>query len=83
LFAPPGIEAIGMLDRKAIDKAFNLGYENACNEMPKLQKLLKKEWEAAFDYWALEGIGFGLFLRRIWYIELKSNTNETLFIPPA
>lgn len=50
LFAPPGIEAIGMLDRKAIDKSFNLGYENACNEMPKLQKLLKKEWEAAFDY---------------------------------
>ena len=50
LFAPPGIEAIGMLDRKAIDKSFNLGYENACKEMPKLQQLLKKEWEAAFDY---------------------------------
>lgn len=50
LFAPPAVEAIGMLDRRAIDKAFNIGYEYACAEMPKLQRLLHKEMEAAFDF---------------------------------
>jgi NTE family protein len=43
LFAPPGIEAIGMLDRKAIDKAFDIGYDHARKEMPKFLKLLEKK----------------------------------------
>ena len=44
LFAPPGIEAIGMLDRKVIDKAFSIGYEHAMAEMPRLIKFLEKKW---------------------------------------
>jgi NTE family protein len=42
LFAPPGVETIGMLDRKAIDKAFKIGYEYACVQLPRLLQRMER-----------------------------------------
>lgn len=39
LFESPDLEQIGMLDRKAIEKAFSIGYDNASRQLEKLNKL--------------------------------------------
>ncbi|GLB52626.1 patatin [Neptunitalea chrysea] len=45
VFLPPEIYTVGILDVKMIVKAFEIGYEHAQNEMPKILELLRQQNE--------------------------------------
>lgn len=38
LFQPPGLEAIGVLDKKSLHRAYQIGYDHACQQLDTVMK---------------------------------------------